>query len=120
MSDIVELERRISAALGRIEAGIGPLELAQPVDENAPSSDQLAAIQVHLEEERMVNAQLEERVRLLKERQDKTLAMLEQKATQQQLMISSLDTETQSLRQSNAELREIGDQMRAALNEAVA
>ncbi|MEL6960659.1 MAG: hypothetical protein AAGL89_17105, partial [Pseudomonadota bacterium] len=83
MSDIESLEGRITAALDRISAGaerLAALEPAPVAADGAPSEDlaaQVAQLTARLDEERTANAQLEERVKLLKERQDGKLAELE-------------------------------------------
>ncbi len=65
MQDIVELERRITAAMGRIEAGLDRRAASAAA---TAGGDDLARLTEALEEERMANAQLTERVRVLHER----------------------------------------------------
>lgn len=66
MSDITELERRITAALDRIGTGIDGL-----------GSGDSSALQTALDEEKMANAQLEERVRSLKDQHEAKVAEIE-------------------------------------------
>src|SRR5690606_40004114 len=71
MSDIAELERRISAALARIEAGVEVLGAAPA--ETAPAArdeGEITRLTEELEAERAANAQLTERVRAIKEKQE--------------------------------------------------
>ncbi len=100
MSDIEELERRLASAMERIANGLGALG----ADADAGSAHGA------LEEERLVNAQLQERVRKLSERlgaaQDETRGRLE-----------TLDLELQRLRKSNEQLRMSNAALRQA-NEA--
>ncbi|MFA3915809.1 hypothetical protein [Ruegeria hyattellae] len=76
MSQIEELQRRIAAAMDRIGAGVEILSsLPAPVAEvaetqGAPDTDLLAA----LEDEKLANAQLEERLKVLKARHEVELA----------------------------------------------
>ncbi len=68
MDDLNELERRLTAALDRMGAGIAGLQpvCAEPeVDPDAPDT---AVLSAQLDAEREVTAQLEERLRALKER----------------------------------------------------
>lgn len=100
LGEIRELEHRITAALDRIRRGL----------EAAPGMD-AGALSAQLEEERMANAQLGERLRTLKDRQDETIGELERERGR----VGRLDHDLQALRQSNAELRETVAQLRAAL-----
>lgn len=111
MSDIGALESRITAALDRIRQGL-----------DAPSGQTAAdpALQAALEEERAQNAELVERVRLLKERQDTQVATLTQRAETQSRHLMKLDEELQQLRASNVQLREMNAQLRAAVTTGLA
>ncbi|WP_424833759.1 hypothetical protein [Ruegeria sp.] len=64
MSQIEELQRRIIAAMDRISVGVEALK------ETSPAGQEDTGLLVALEEERVANAQLEERIRSLKERHD--------------------------------------------------
>jgi len=116
MDDIAEFERRISAALDRIGRGLEGRAAPAPAPSEGADASSLAT---QLEEERLANAQLEERVRALKARQDGKLAELEAKVDQSRSRAAGMDRELQRLRQVNAELRDINDQMRRALAEGV-
>ena len=122
MSELSELQTRIHAALDRITSGIDglatPPEAAAPA-ENSASAEQVAALQTKLDEEKTANAQLEERVKLLKERQDGKLAELESNVDAGRARSARMDRELQRLRQVNAELRDINAQLRAALADGV-
>lgn len=65
MQDIVELERRITAAMERIGAG---LDRRASSEGGKGDGDEIARLTEALDEERMANAQLNERVRVLHER----------------------------------------------------
>lgn len=120
MSEIVEIETRLAAALARIKAGADGLAAPAAPAEAAPVDDgQVAALTAKLDEEKTANAQLEERVKLLKERQDGKLAELESNVEAGRARAARMDRELQRLRQVNAELRDINNQLRTALAEGV-
>jgi DNA repair exonuclease SbcCD ATPase subunit len=123
MSELPELETRILAALERIKVGVGTQaaptpEPASVVDANVLET-QVSALTAKLDEEKTANAQLEERVKLLKERQDGKLAELESNVDAGRARSSRMDRELQRLRQVNAELRDINNQLREAVSEGV-
>lgn len=128
MSDIIELEARITTALGRIRRQVeamGPAlaaaaEVAAVETTAEADAESVPALQSKLEEERVVNAQLEERVRALKERQDTRLAQLETQVDQSRARMIEMDKELQRLQQINAELRAVASEMRLALADGVA
>ena len=112
MSNVTELEQRISVAMDRIEKGLGDMA------EQAPAVDG-AALEAQLEEERSANAQLEERVKALKERQDTKISELETRVSFQRDQMTALDTELQRLRASSADMREVNAQLRVAATDGV-
>lgn len=63
MQDIAELERRITAAIERITKGVDRLAAERP-----DTGAEFAQLTEALEEERMTNAQLNERIRVLRDR----------------------------------------------------
>ncbi len=65
MSDISDLESRITTALDRIGRGLDALGPKPDAGQDA----EIATLKVALEEEKTANAQLEERVRAIKEKQ---------------------------------------------------
>ena len=116
MSDINSLQGRITAALDRIGAGVSQLNKVSPQAESTAVAE-ADALRGQLEEERSANAQLEERVRVLKERQDGNIAKLEKRVETQAATLAGLDAELQRLRASNAELRELNAQLRSAASD---
>ncbi len=125
MNELNEIRQRILTALSVVEAGVGRLS-AEPAPEpppepvtdgEAPDPARLAA---ELAEERTLTAQLEERIRALKEKQDHRLAALDDQIMAQRAQLAALDGELQALRQTNADLRDVAAQMREALTEGVA
>jgi DNA repair exonuclease SbcCD ATPase subunit len=126
MSELPQLETRITAALDRIKTGLDGLSVPAPVPEpDVDGADvsaltlQVAELGAKLDEEQTANAQLEERVRLLKERQDGKLAQLESDVDAGRARSARMDRELQRLRQVNAELRDINGQLRDAVSAGV-
>ncbi|MDG1377549.1 MAG: hypothetical protein P8P56_11170 [Yoonia sp.] len=116
MSEIDSLQGRITAALDRIGAGVSQLAKTAPAAESSAVAD-ADALRGQLQEERSANAQLEERVRVLKERQDSNIAKLEKRVETQAATLATLDAELQRLRASNADLREMNAQLRSAASD---
>ncbi len=112
MSDISELEARITAALDRIGQG---LEALAPRP-SAEAEAEIARLTAALEEERTVTAQFEERVRAIKEKQETTVARLTEEVERLRAALEAGEAGTQRLRQVNGALRANN----AALREAVA
>lgn len=110
MSEISTLESRITAALDRIRQGLDAPKGASPADE---------ALTAELTAERAANAELVERVRHLKERQDTQVASLTGRVESQRTQMMKLDEELQRLRASNAQLREMNTRLRAAVTEGL-
>ncbi|MBE9638069.1 hypothetical protein [Salipiger mangrovisoli] len=116
MSQIDELHSRITRAFDRISTGVEALGSAQPGGaEGGPA--EIAALRGALDEERMANAQLEERLRQLHaqlENPQNRPAGGAAQAEQRQAM-AALDGELQRLRQANDMLMRSQAEMRAAL-----
>lgn len=110
MSDVTALQSRIAAALDRIRVGVDGMS-ANAVD---------TSLQARLAEEQTANAQLEERVKALKERQDVKISELEARVSAHADEMSKLDAELQRLRASNADMREVNAQLRSAATDGVA
>ncbi len=102
MNDIEELERRLASAMERIANGLGSLG-SDPVHDTG-------AIGAELEDERLANAQLKERVRKLSEQLDN----MRQTAAER---MAALDVELQRMKKANDQLRASNAALREA-NEA--
>ena len=109
MSDISELERRITSALDRIGIAAEALGVA--------GSQQLAE---ELSAEREANAQLEARVRAIKEKQETMVADLQDEVAALRDALTQTDADLQRLRSVNAELRDSNSALRKANSEGVA
>lgn len=107
MSQIDELQARITAALDRIAQGLEsrPTATADPEDLNK--------LREQLDEERLANAQLQERVKTLH-------AKLEAAEGAQGETLRKLDADLQSLRKANQQLRDNNQALREANAEGVA
>ena len=110
MTDISALEKRLSDALDRIIAGAEGLA-------QADTSAETAALQAALDDEKVVTAQLEERVKQLTSRQDEAVADARAAAKAAEAQVAQLDLELQRLRRSNDQLRQSNQALREA-NEA--
>lgn len=98
MTEIADLERRISAALDRIGAGLGGL--GAPVAEG-PGEAEVQQMHDAIEAERTVSAQLEERVKTLHEQRDALQAEVDGlKAASHEA-----NTQVQQLRKTNQHLQ---------------
>lgn len=107
MSDIVELERRITAALERIGRGVETMK-AGAATASASDSEDMAAMQSALEDERVANRQLEERLKALKERNEELESRAEalrDAAERAEASASRLKAANERLRENNAALR---------------
>ncbi len=112
MSQIDDLQARITAALDRISRGLE----AQNADDGAAAAE-LEALRAALGEEKTVSAQWEERVKRLKEKLEEAEAHVENARDEARASLRKLDTQLQSLRRANAQLRENNKALREA-NEA--
>lgn len=68
MQDIVELERRITAAMERITRRVESMA-SEGADGPIGALEEVARLNEALDEERMANAQLNERIRVLRDRE---------------------------------------------------
>lgn len=112
MSDIEELSSRILAAMDRVAQGVDAM--------GGDDAATVARLTQELDEEKQVNAQLSERVRVLAERQENTIETLEAQASEAKKRVTVLDTEMQKLRQANKRLTKICNALRDANAEGVA
>jgi hypothetical protein len=107
MSDIGIFEQRITAALARIAHSI-----EQPGPTVVPD-----AVLEELESERLLNAQLSERVRVLKDKQDSMVGALQERVNSLVEQLDSLGVEYQRLKKSAIALRENNRVLREALDQ---
>jgi chromosome segregation ATPase len=119
MQDIAELEKRITAALERIGKGLDRISAVPravaPAAAAQPAGD--AALRVQLEEEKALNAQLQERLRTLRERESKADLQAKIDKLTQQLDVQGL--ELQRMRRTASTLRDQLAALRAAQADGV-
>ncbi|WP_299145124.1 hypothetical protein [uncultured Tateyamaria sp.] len=111
MSDLDTLQQRLTAAMDRIATGLGAMEASGGAD--------VATLEAALEDEKLANAQLSERVRKLSERQESAAAEAKAQADAAQSRVADLDLELQRLRQANEQLRASNAALRSANEEGV-
>lgn len=112
MSEIEELQRRIAAALDRIGQGVEGRAATGGADE-------VATLKQQLEDERLANAQLEERLRTLKSRQEAAQAEADAARAATVQKMAKLDRELQALRKANQQLRDNNAALREANTQGV-
>ena len=116
MSDIAELERRIMAALERIGTGVDGLTVSAVASEPVVADDngEAAALKEALEAEKLANAQLEERVSAIKQKQETTVTEMQEQIKTLTTDMSKHEADAKKLLHVNAQLRESNDALRAA------
>ena len=114
MSEIAELERRITGALERIARGFEAGLTAAAPDPGFDGVPDEA-----LENERLVNAQLTERVRALKDKQETVLAALDAKVARLTEALDAQGLDLARLNLTNSALRENTRVLREALEAGV-
>jgi septation ring formation regulator EzrA len=115
MQEIAELERRITAALERIGQGVASLAAA-PAQSELPASmaeAELARLTEALDEERMANAQLNERLRVVRDKDGGEKAALEHQVSDLTAQLEAQSVDLNRLRrtvdQMNAEMADLRD-----------
>ncbi|MDR9484604.1 MULTISPECIES: hypothetical protein [Sediminimonas] len=120
MSEITELERRLTAAMDRIGKGLEGLSErdAAPSAPDAPAVDtdaeDVAKLRQDLEDERLVTAQLEERIKALHRKHDERVAALEKDLTEAREALSEMGAALESLKKSETALQEDAQALRSA------
>ncbi|WP_457648846.1 hypothetical protein [Profundibacter sp.] len=109
MSEITELERRITDALARIDAGVDTLGQGGAND----GSGDTAALQEALEAEKAANAQLEERVAAIKDKQETLIKDLEKQISDLTATVARQEEDAKTLIALNNELREAAETRQA-------
>jgi len=108
VSEIAELERRITAALERIGTGVDGMGVAAAANDGG----EIEALRDALEAEKVANAQLEERVGAIKEKQETTIKDLESRIEALSAEVSKHEADAKKLLHVNAQLRESNDALR--------
>ncbi|OYX23402.1 MAG: hypothetical protein B7Z10_11315 [Rhodobacterales bacterium 32-66-7] len=121
MQDIAELEGRITAALERISRGVDRLAarpMPQDAAEEKPAKAPDSGLRAQLEQQKSLTAQLQDRLRSLKERDQKSDLQARIDRLTEQLDIQGL--ELQRMRRTNTSLREQLAALRSAQMDGVA
>jgi len=112
MQDIAELERRITAALERIAKGLD--RVPAPVDAAPEVVPDLAAeldrLTTALDEEQMANAQLAERLRVVRDKEAKLRGALEEQIAD---LMRQLDAQGLELSRAHRTMVQQGGQLRS-------
>lgn len=104
MQTLDELEQRIASALDRIGKGLDDSALVTP----APAADAgIGDLQMALDEERMLNAQLNERLRAVKEKDGQSEAQFTAKIEQMVQQLDAQGAELKRMRNTTVQLREV-------------
>jgi len=111
MSQIEELQSRITAAMARIGAGVEQIAAAP----SGPDPETVS----QLEEERLANAQLQERLKAIRTKHESELGRLNGDLASQSEAMARLDMDVQRLRAANDQLRESNAALRSANEEGV-
>ncbi len=122
VSDIAELERRLSAALDRIRIGLAAQASAPKAGVSVDTADleaRVERLQVELAAEKQAVADLEARVKTLKERQESKIADLSAAAEAAKSQVIALAADLQALRETHAEVRVTSDRLRSAAETGV-
>ena len=116
MQDIAELERRITAALERIATGLdrAPVVVPEPgkIEPQAPDhgdAEELARLTEALDEERMANAQLAERLKVVRDKEAKLRGGLEEQIAD---LMRQLDAQGLELSRAHRTMVQQGGQLR--------
>ncbi len=104
MQDLADVEQRLAAALDRIDASMKMLPASSALAVVAKSGEDL---QMALDEERMLSAQLNERLRAIKDKEIQTQAQLSAKLNQMSNQLDAQGAELKRMRNTNAQLNEI-------------
>ncbi|RWR34079.1 hypothetical protein D2T29_04050 [Sinirhodobacter populi] len=125
MTDIAEYERRIAFALERIGRQVGALQAraAGPAPAAAPgappppsglgedadaamlaAADEIHSLRAELEAERQANAQMSDRVRALREKQETTLSAMERRLVAAAQQAETAQAELDRLKRANLDL----------------
>ncbi len=118
MTDIAALEERLTSAMERIAHGLAALAASPPASAGNDGVE-TAALRQALEEEKTANAQLNERVRAIREKQDMMVDQLEKRVLRLQDRVATQEAEMGQLRRVNVQLRENSKALREAASGSI-
>lgn len=119
MTDITDLEQRILYALDRIGKSVAHLPAAHAASGESSSID-MDVLKAELEAERSANAQLTERVRAIKDKQENLLTGLERKVAQLSHQLDLQGSELQRQRLMNVSLTRANQKLSEAVRTGLA
>lgn len=102
MSDLAELERRINDALERIGSGLERIDGAGAA--SAADGEDLEALREALQDEKTANAQLEERIKSLRRKDEARIKELEDELGDLKATVSESGAQIAQLRKGNQSL----------------
>ena len=130
---LAQYEERLTSALTRIQAGLGKWPDAGPVEakeqapvETAPAvsmpadAGEVADLKSALEDEKTANAQLEQRVKQIKDRQQAQVEELEAEVKKLRAQLASAEKNTAKLRRSSEDARNALEALQASAKEGMA
>lgn len=118
MTDIQQIETRLSRALDRISAAAGQIA-QQPYAPATDGSAETARLQAELEAERAKTAQLSERVNAVRQRQDSSVSSLERRLARMTEQLDLQSLEMLRLKKANSKLIEANRQLREGVEAQV-
>ena len=116
MQDLGELEQRLGLALDRIGAGIAGLPVQAAT---LSAADATGDLQLALDEERMLCAQLNERLRAVKEKEIETQSKSSAKLAEMSRQLDAQGAELKRMRNTNVQLREVLHILREAASQGL-
>ena len=116
MQDLGELEQRLALALDRIGAGIDGMPVLSAATSVPEASGDL---QIALDEERMLSAQLNERLRAVKEKDTQTQSDTAARLAMMTEQLDAQGAELKRMRNTNIQLREVLHILREAAAQGV-
>ncbi|MGP9792071.1 hypothetical protein [Roseinatronobacter sp. NSM] len=112
MSDIKDLEQRISRALDRISRSVDAVRAAPPPQVSSPPSQEVEDLRAQLDAERAKTAQLTERVNAVRQRQESSFTTLERRLARMTEQLDLQSLEMLRLKKANTKLIEANRQLR--------
>lgn len=124
MTDVKQIESRLSRALDRISAAAGKLAAPAPAatpmpPPAAPADTDVARLRAELEAERAKTAQLSERVNAVRHRQDSSVTSMERRLARMTEQLDLQSLEMLRLKKANSKLIEANRQLREGVEAQV-
>lgn len=120
MAEFTDLEQRLAYALERISLAVQARPSGAEAGATAGSSIEVDVLKAELEAERGANAQLTERVRAIKDKQETLLAALERKVQTLSAQLEQQGGELQRQRLMNVSLTRTNQKLLDAARDSVA